>query len=125
VYDLAPDRLGTFDVVLILGLIYHVEDPIGALRHARALTRGLVVIESQLTAYDEAIVYGWDQTDMFRDAAGHWAAVLEAAAEQAEDGNLLSSFGGVVSFVPTVRPCWRRQRRPASAMSYCSTLRPI
>jgi tRNA (mo5U34)-methyltransferase len=100
VYNLTPERLGTFDVVLVLGLIYHLEDPFGALRRARALTRGLAVIESQLTTYDEPIVYGWGQAGVYNEAPGHWAAVVEPAAEQEEDGNLLSSFGGVVSLVP-------------------------
>ena len=39
VFDLHPDRLGAFDVVLCLGLIYHLENPVGALRIAGALTR--------------------------------------------------------------------------------------
>jgi tRNA (mo5U34)-methyltransferase len=100
VHDLAPERLGTFDVVLVLGLIYHLEDPIGALRAARALARGTVVVESQLTAHGDPIRHGWGETGVFREAPGHWAAVLEPAEEQEEEGNLLSSFGGVLSLVP-------------------------
>lgn len=41
---------GRFDLVLCLGLIYHLENPVGALRTARALTAdgGLCVIETQI-----------------------------------------------------------------------------
>ncbi len=39
---------GQFDLVLCLGLIYHLENPVGALRVARALTRGLCLIETQV-----------------------------------------------------------------------------
>jgi tRNA (mo5U34)-methyltransferase len=39
---------GQFDLVLCLGLIYHLENPVGALRQARALTRGLCLIETQV-----------------------------------------------------------------------------
>ena len=95
-----PARYGEFDVVLVLGLIYHLENPIGALRLARALTRGTVVVETQLTASDAPITYGWGETDIFREAQGHWASVVEPAEEQEPEGNLLSSFGGVVSLVP-------------------------
>ena len=98
VFDAA--QLGTFDVVLVLGLIYHLENPIGALRVARACTRGTAVVESQLTAHNEPIRLGWGETDSFRDAPGHWAAVVEPAAEQVDEGNLLASFGGIVSLVP-------------------------
>jgi tRNA (mo5U34)-methyltransferase len=100
VYDLDAAQLGTFDVVLVLGLIYHLEDPIGALRIARALSRGTVVVESQLTAQQAPIPVGWGQTGVFKEAPEHWAAILEPAAEQEDEGNLLSSFGGVLSLVP-------------------------
>jgi tRNA (mo5U34)-methyltransferase len=100
VHELDPDSLGTFDVVLVLGLIYHLEDPIGALRVARRLCRGTVVVESQLTSHNEPIKMGWGQTEVFYDVATHWAAFLEPAPEQEDDGNALASFGGVVSLVP-------------------------
>ena len=100
VLTLDPERLGSFDVVLVLGLIYHLENPVGALRVARALTRGTAVIESQLTSHDEPIRLGWGETGVFRSAPGHWAAVLEPADEQHDDGNPLASFGGVISLVP-------------------------
>ncbi|MEE4294392.1 MAG: methyltransferase domain-containing protein [Xanthomonadales bacterium] len=48
VHDLEPDATGTFDVVLMLGLLYHLENPIGALRTCRALCRDLCVIETQI-----------------------------------------------------------------------------
>jgi tRNA (mo5U34)-methyltransferase len=100
VFELDPVKLGMFDVVLVLGLIYHLEDPIGALRTARACTQGTAVVESQLTAHNEPIRLGWGETGVFREAAGHWAAVLEPDEEQHDDGNPLASFGGVVSLVP-------------------------
>jgi tRNA (mo5U34)-methyltransferase len=100
VFELDLAKLGSFDVVLVLGLIYHLENPVGALRIARALTRGMAVVESQLTAHDEPIRLGWGSTGEFREETGHWAAVVEPADEQQDDGNSLASFGGVVSLVP-------------------------
>jgi tRNA (mo5U34)-methyltransferase len=43
--DLAA--LGTFDVVLFLGVIYHLEDPLQALRRVRQLTHGFAAIETE------------------------------------------------------------------------------
>lgn len=48
VHALEPAALGQFDLVLMLGLIYHLENPIGALRTARALTRHMCVVETQI-----------------------------------------------------------------------------
>jgi hypothetical protein len=67
---------------------------------ARALARGTIVVESQLTAHDEPLKVGWGTTDEFREVPAHWAAVYEPPAEQAEEGNLLASYGGVISLVP-------------------------
>jgi tRNA (mo5U34)-methyltransferase len=43
--DLAA--LGTFDVVLLLGVIYHLEEPLRALRRLRQVTHGFAAIETE------------------------------------------------------------------------------
>lgn len=50
VHEIDAASTGRFDLVLCLGLIYHLENPVGALRTARALTRdgGLCLIETQV-----------------------------------------------------------------------------
>lgn len=48
VHALSPDRDGIHDLVLCLGLIYHLENPVGALRVARQLCRKLCLIETQI-----------------------------------------------------------------------------
>ena len=98
VYDLRPDDLGQFDVVLMLGLIYHLENPIGAIRTARALTRGVCLLETQLTRQQEPIRTGWGIPDEFTDEPASWAARFEAPEEQ--DTQPLAAFGGVISLVP-------------------------
>jgi len=40
--------LGTHDIVLCFGLIYHLEDPVGALRVARSLCKGVCLVETQV-----------------------------------------------------------------------------
>lgn len=48
IHALDPQQLGQFDVVLMMGLLYHLENPVGALRACRALCRGLCLIETQI-----------------------------------------------------------------------------
>ncbi|KFN47665.1 class I SAM-dependent methyltransferase [Arenimonas composti] len=50
VHALSADAAGRFELVLCLGLLYHLENPVGALRTAHALTApgGLCVIETQV-----------------------------------------------------------------------------
>lgn len=40
------DRLGKFDVVLYLGVLYHMENPLEALRRLRVVTKELAIIET-------------------------------------------------------------------------------
>jgi tRNA (mo5U34)-methyltransferase len=46
--DLTPDRVGQFDVVLFLGVFYHLVDPIQALHNVAVLTKEVAVVESHL-----------------------------------------------------------------------------
>jgi tRNA (mo5U34)-methyltransferase len=48
VLDLDSSRLGTFDVVLFLGVLYHMRDPLGALERVAAMTGGLLVVETEV-----------------------------------------------------------------------------
>lgn len=48
VHAVTAQDLGTHDLVLCFGLIYHLENPVGALRVARALCRRLCVVETQV-----------------------------------------------------------------------------
>lgn len=48
VYDLKPEGIGTFDIVLFLGLLYHLPGPLEALDIVRSLTRDTMFLETQL-----------------------------------------------------------------------------
>jgi tRNA (mo5U34)-methyltransferase len=48
VHQQSPEQLGQFDVVLMLGLLYHLENPVGALRVCRSLCKKLCIIETQI-----------------------------------------------------------------------------
>ena len=48
IYDIGPDEFGTFDIVLFLGLIYHLPDPLEALHRVRSVSRGRLCLESHV-----------------------------------------------------------------------------
>lgn len=48
VMDLSPDEIGTFDVVFLLGVLYHMRDPLGALERAASVTRNQLVLETEV-----------------------------------------------------------------------------
>lgn len=50
--ELSP-ALGVFDVVLFLGVFYHMENPLLVMRRVRAVTRGVLMIETHQDALDQ------------------------------------------------------------------------
>lgn len=104
-YDVDPDDVGRFDVVLVLGLIYHLEDPIGALRVAAALTApgGLVVVEAQLhqggpVRAGRGVTGEHTGEPAFTTEPAVWAAKYESPEEQ--ENTPLAAYGGVISLIP-------------------------
>jgi tRNA (mo5U34)-methyltransferase len=99
---LDANQLGEFDVVLCLGLIYHVENPMGVLRLARSLTGSLCVIESQTTRVETPALIGFAARQAFEATD----AVVAVHYESDQDANPLASFGGALSFCPNSSALW-------------------
>ena len=52
VFDISPDTVGMFDIVLFLGVLYHLRDPFLGLGHAASVTRELLVVETHVDLLD-------------------------------------------------------------------------
>src|SRR5262245_20483740 len=48
--EMSVESVGSFDVVLYLGVLYHMADPLAALRRVRALTGEVAIIETEAVA---------------------------------------------------------------------------
>jgi tRNA (mo5U34)-methyltransferase len=46
VMDLSGDQVGAFDVVLFLGVLYHLRNPLLALERVASVTKGLLILET-------------------------------------------------------------------------------
>jgi tRNA (mo5U34)-methyltransferase len=69
-YELTAADLGTFDIVLFLGLLYHLPDPLGALRVVRNLTRQSMYLETLVLDFGPEL----DDLPMMRFFSGSsWA----------------------------------------------------
>lgn len=67
IYDLSVDTLGTFDIVLFLGLLYHLPDPLEALLLLRSLCHGRLCVETQVI--DNALLMPDGQMQVLTDVA--------------------------------------------------------
>jgi len=68
-FALDAAHLGTFDIVLCIGVFYHLENPMGALRIARKMTRQVCVLEGQV-AQGPGLMAGWNDTITARVGPG-------------------------------------------------------
>jgi tRNA (mo5U34)-methyltransferase len=68
---------GTFDVVLYLGVLYHMENPLEALKRVAAVTREVAVIETQAMAVpglgDRALCQFFESNELNYDVSNWWA----------------------------------------------------
>jgi len=52
VYDLSPEKVGVFDVVLFLGVLYHLKHPLLALERVFSVTGSLLILETHVDMCD-------------------------------------------------------------------------
>ena len=73
VEDLRPEELGGYDFVLCFGLLYHLENPMRALRRLRAVTGKLLLVESMSVPGEAPVLYLRDESEI-EDQALHSVA---------------------------------------------------
>ncbi|MEP6702353.1 MAG: methyltransferase domain-containing protein [Betaproteobacteria bacterium] len=83
---LRADELGQFDVTLMLGLLYHIENPVGAIRLARALTRKACVIETQVVPNMTGVV-DWGSYQFQRPLVASFGIIDETAETHAPEAS--------------------------------------
>jgi hypothetical protein len=76
VHAASAAELGTHPLVLCFGLIYHLENPIGALRVARTLCSGLCLIETQVVPNVSGMV-DWGSYRFVRPLKGVFGIIDE------------------------------------------------
>lgn len=98
----APDDIGVHDVTLLMGVLYHVENPVRVLRLARALTRRVLVVESQVVPHVAGMVE-WGAERFQRPLQGIFGVVDEsaegAAGESGVHGICLAPSAPALAFV--------------------------
>ena len=78
------EDIGRFDVTLMLGLLYHLENPVRALRLARAVTRRVLLVETQVVPNLSGSV-DWGATQFQRPLVGAFGIVDETGETHAPE----------------------------------------
>jgi SAM-dependent methyltransferase len=100
--DVTEMALPPADVVLLLGIVYHVEDPIRLIRRAAAAARRVLFVETQLLKPHEPLRFGWGSPAP-RESPDAFAMLREDAATNdlsAERGfSLVPNASAVISIL--------------------------
>jgi tRNA (mo5U34)-methyltransferase len=85
VMDLSPERVGSFDVVLFLGVLYHLRHPLLALERVASVTEGQLILETHVDltwlrrpamAFYPRLELEWDPTNWWGPNAAAVCAML-------------------------------------------------
>jgi tRNA (mo5U34)-methyltransferase len=84
--EVRASELGQFDISLMLGLLYHVENPVRILRLARAVTRKVCVIETQVVPNMSGVV-DWGAYHFQRPMVASFGIIDETAETHAPEAS--------------------------------------
>jgi tRNA (mo5U34)-methyltransferase len=110
VLDLSPERVGTFDVVFCLGVLYHLPNPLLALERIASVTRDLLILETvvDLVGIRRPAAAFYPGRELNDDPTNWWGPNLPALC------GLLDTVG--LGDVRTVTPLPRAPYRAARAI---------
>jgi tRNA (mo5U34)-methyltransferase len=126
IYDLTPDRVGRFDIVLFLGVLYHLKHPLLALERVCALTTDLAAVDSFIlreehcpgAEVESRPIMEFYETDEFGGQTDNWVGpslpCLEAFCRAA--GFARVEIRGMLAHSACLA-CYRRWEPPPPAAS--------
>jgi tRNA (mo5U34)-methyltransferase len=74
VMDLSPDRIGTFDLVLFVGVLYHMRHPLLALERVAGVTGDQLIFDSHTAMIEERepVMLFYPGTELNNDPTNWW-----------------------------------------------------
>jgi tRNA (mo5U34)-methyltransferase len=86
VMDLTPDRIGTFDLVLFLGVLYHLRHPFLALERVASVTGDRLILETvvDMVGFDRAAMAFYPGRELNNDPTNWWGPNVPAVCGMLE-----------------------------------------
>jgi tRNA (mo5U34)-methyltransferase len=82
VTEISPESVGTHDVVLFLGVCYHLPDPIEGLKRAASVTKDLMIVETTFENLDETkALFEYKPERLRGDSSNHWSPNIKGLCD--------------------------------------------
>jgi tRNA (mo5U34)-methyltransferase len=80
VMELSPDAIGTFDLVFLLGVLYHLRHPLLALERVASVTKGQLILETHvdMTSMRRPAMAFYPNWELRQDPTNWWGPNPEA-----------------------------------------------
>jgi tRNA (mo5U34)-methyltransferase len=113
VMDLSPQRVGTFDVVLFLAVLYHLPHPLLALERVASVSRDLLIVETvvDMVGFRRPALAFYPARELNDDPTNWWGPNVPAVH------GMLRAVG--FDDVRTITPVPRAPYRAARALLHC------
>jgi tRNA (mo5U34)-methyltransferase len=110
VSDISPESLGQFDLVLFLGVLYHLPDPVGSFLKVASVARQDIIVETHVDLIEHTVpAIAFYPFDECANDPTNWCGPNQAAVE----GMLrLAGFRTIKSFPMTPCPYPVTGRKP-------------
>ncbi len=82
VLELSPDKVGTWDIVFFLGVLYHMQHPLLALQKVASVTKGMLIVETlvDMLMYTRPAIAFYQGVELSNDFT-NWVGPNPAAVE--------------------------------------------
>jgi tRNA (mo5U34)-methyltransferase len=76
VLELSPERIGTFDLVLFIGVLYHMRHPLLALERVASVTGKMLILDTHITTIQmkEPMMVFYPDKELNNDPTNWWGA---------------------------------------------------
>ena len=120
VMDLSPERVGQFDVVFFLGVLYHLRHPLLALERIASVTRRLVILETvvDLVGISRPAMAFYPGRELNSDPTNWWAPNVPGLHAMLKD----VGFADVRTITPQPSAIFRAARAVSHAVRGRNTL---
>lgn len=119
--DLSPARIGKFDIVLLLGVLYHVQNPLLVLERVASVTTGMLVLETvvDMIGLRRPAVAFYPHSELNGDPTNWWGPNPQAVTGMLE----AVGFKRVEQISPLRPTVFRAARAVAHAVRGVNSLR--
>jgi tRNA (mo5U34)-methyltransferase len=131
VYEVTPERVGRFDLVLFLGVLYHLKHPLLALERVCAVTTDIAYVESFVLQNEDRPVMEFYETSELGGQSDNWvapspsclAAFCRTAGFARVDVNGVHDYGAALTCHRRWDPCCWPPPTIATSASTCALSR--